>query len=221
MDLFAHLMRKDVSNAIHVPADGFLLFHRSTGGTNMPPVCRLLACEHVWKESIIVLLQHVCQTVRNPSKTAWKHNFCCADEPTGQFTFTWVTATTHSQSSGDPPAMCQEAAADVTRAVTARRGAGHALCLARLPRELDAIQVAVLLPLGCYGASWRASVGRVLPCHMSLTIAARDRTPGGSEWDVHCWTHTDWLLKLIASTSLSDLLSLSHRLSGIHYSVLA
>lgn len=49
--------------------------------------------------------------------------------------------------------MCQEAAADVTRAVTARRGAGHALCLARLPRELDAIQVAVLLPLGCYGAS--------------------------------------------------------------------
>lgn len=49
--------------------------------------------------------------------------------------------------------MCQEAATDVTRAVTARRGAGHALCLARLPRELDAIQVAVLLPLGCYGAS--------------------------------------------------------------------
>lgn len=30
----------------------------------------------------------------------------------------------------DPPAMCQEAAADVTRAVTARGGAGHALRLA-------------------------------------------------------------------------------------------
>lgn len=135
-------------------------------------------------ESIIALLQRVCQTVRNPSKTAWKQNFCCADKPTRQFTFKWVTATTHSQSSGDPPAMCQEAAADVTRAVTARRGAGHALCLARLPRKLDAIQVAVLLPLCCYGASWRTSVGRVLPCHMSLTIAARDRTPGGSEWDV-------------------------------------
>lgn len=55
--------------------------------------------------------------------------------------------------SGDAPAMCQEAAADMTRAVTARRGAGHALCLARLPRELDTVEVTVLLSLGCYGAS--------------------------------------------------------------------
>lgn len=55
--------------------------------------------------------------------------------------------------SGDAPAMCQEAAADMTRAVTARRGAGHALCLARLPRELDTIEVTVLLSLGCYRAS--------------------------------------------------------------------
>lgn len=39
----------------------------------------------------------------------------------------------------DPPAMCQEAAADVARAVTARRGAGHALRLAGLPCELDAV----------------------------------------------------------------------------------
>lgn len=44
--------------------------------------------------------------------------------------------------------MCQEAPADVTRAVAAWSGAGHALRLARLPRELDAVQVAVLLPLG-------------------------------------------------------------------------
>lgn len=126
-------------------------------------------------------------------------------------------------SSGDPPAMCQEAAADVTWAVTTRCGAGHALCLARLPRELDAIQVAVLLSLGCYGASWCASVGCVLPCHMSLTIAARDWTPGETERDVlrgdminsvlhyHCLTHA-WFIcfiqtsKLITSSPLNDLL---------------
>lgn len=49
--------------------------------------------------------------------------------------------------------MCQEAAANVTRAIAAGGGAGHALRLARLPRELNAVQVAVLLSLGCDGAS--------------------------------------------------------------------
>lgn len=49
--------------------------------------------------------------------------------------------------------MCEETAADVTRAVTARRWTGHALRLAGLPRELDAVHVAVFLSLGCYGAS--------------------------------------------------------------------
>lgn len=49
--------------------------------------------------------------------------------------------------------MCQEAAADVTRAIASRSGAGHALRLARLPRELNAVKVTVLLSLGGYGAS--------------------------------------------------------------------
>lgn len=73
--------------------------------------------------------------------------------------------------------MCQEAPADVTRAVAAWGGAGHALRLARLPRELDAVQVAVLLPLGSQRAARRASVGHVLARHVSLTVAAGDRTP--------------------------------------------
>lgn len=77
--------------------------------------------------------------------------------------------------------MRQEASADVTRAVAARRRAGHALRLPGLPRELNAIQVSVLLPLGCDGASGRASVGRVLPCHMTLTVTSRDRTPEGGK----------------------------------------
>lgn len=77
--------------------------------------------------------------------------------------------------------MCQKAAADVTWAVTARCGAWHALCLARLPCELDAIQVAVLLSLGCYGASWCTSMGCILSCHVSLTITTRDWTPEGTE----------------------------------------
>lgn len=55
--------------------------------------------------------------------------------------------------SRDPPPMCQEAAANVTRAIASWSGAGHALRLARLPGELNAIQVTVLLSLGCYGAS--------------------------------------------------------------------
>lgn len=48
----------------------------------------------------------------------------------------------------DPPPMCEEAPTDVTRAVTARGGTGHAVCLPSLPCELGAIHVTVLLPLG-------------------------------------------------------------------------
>lgn len=73
--------------------------------------------------------------------------------------------------------MRQEASADVTRAVAAWRRAGHALRLPGLPRELNAVQVSVLLPLGCDGASGRASVGCILPRHVTLTITSRDRTP--------------------------------------------
>lgn len=73
--------------------------------------------------------------------------------------------------------MCQEAAADVARAVASRRGAGHALRLAGLPRELNAVEVTVLLPLGCYGAPRSASVGHVLPGHMTLAVTPWNRTP--------------------------------------------
>lgn len=47
-----------------------------------------------------------------------------------------------------PPAMGQEAAADVSRSVTSRRRAAHPICFARLPNVLRAVDVAVLLPLG-------------------------------------------------------------------------
>lgn len=52
-----------------------------------------------------------------------------------------------------PPPVCQEAAAHVARAVAPRGGAGHAVCLPRLPRELRAVHVPVLLPLGRQGAA--------------------------------------------------------------------
>lgn len=72
--------------------------------------------------------------------------------------------------------MCQEAATDMPRAVAAWCRAGHALCFTRLPRELNSIQVAIFLSLGCYGTSRSTSVGRVFPRHMSLTITTWDRT---------------------------------------------
>lgn len=77
--------------------------------------------------------------------------------------------------------MCQEAAANVTRAVAAGGGAGHALRLAGLPRELNAVKVTVLLPLGCDGASRSTSVGHILPRHVALTITAWNWTPEGLE----------------------------------------
>lgn len=55
--------------------------------------------------------------------------------------------------SRDPPPMCQEAATDMTRAITSWSGAGHALCLARLPCELNAVKITIFLSLCCYGAS--------------------------------------------------------------------
>lgn len=73
---------------------------------------------------------------------------CCADEPRCVLAGSREGAGGAAEFCGTPPAMCQEAPADVTRAVAAWSGAGHALRLARLPRELDAVQVAVLLPLG-------------------------------------------------------------------------
>ena len=79
--------------------------------------------------------------------------------------------------------MREEAAADVSRAVAARRGAGHPVRLPRLPGELRsvsvAVSVAVLLPLGRQRAARRAAVRRVLPRHVTLSVTARDRTPGG------------------------------------------
>lgn len=53
----------------------------------------------------------------------------------------------------DLPPMGQEAATDMSRAVAAWCRAGHALCFSRLPCELDSVQVAIFLSLGCDGAT--------------------------------------------------------------------
>lgn len=45
--------------------------------------------------------------------------------------------------------MGEETAADVSRAVASRRRAAHPICFARFPNILGAVDVAVLLPLGC------------------------------------------------------------------------
>lgn len=83
-----------------------------------------------------------------------------------------------SASGGDEPAMGQEAAADVARAVAARGRTRHPVRLAGLPDELRPVDVAVLLPLGRQGAARGAAVGGVLPGHVTLSVTARHRTPG-------------------------------------------
>lgn len=77
------------------------------------------------------------------------------------------------------PAVGEEAAADVPRAVAARRGAGHALRLDRLPGELGAVEVAVLLPLGRQRTPGRAAVRGVLAGDVALAITPGHRAPGG------------------------------------------
>lgn len=73
--------------------------------------------------------------------------------------------------------MGEEAPAHVSGAIAAWSRAGHAVCLARLPDELRAVNIAVLLPLGRQGAAGGAAVGGVLPSHMTLPVAPRDWTP--------------------------------------------
>lgn len=82
--------------------------------------------------------------------------------------------------------MREEAATDVPGAVTARRGAGHALRLHGLPGELGAIEVPVLLPLGRQGAPGRTSVGGVLAGDVALAIAPGHGAPGGQRGKLGC-----------------------------------
>lgn len=75
---------------------------------------------------------------------------------------------------GGLPAVREEAAADVPGPVAPGRGARHALCLDRLPGELGAVEVAVLLPLGRQGAPRRAAVGRILAGDVALAVTPGD-----------------------------------------------
>lgn len=94
---------------------------------------------------------------------------------------------------GHSPAVREEAAADVPGTVTPGRGAGHALRLDRLPGELGAIEVPVLLPLGRQGAAGGTAVGGVLPGDVALAVTPRDGAPEGrrethfTAWRSHPW----------------------------------
>ena len=79
--------------------------------------------------------------------------------------------------------MRQEAAADVHRAVAPRRGTNHDLFVDRLPGELGAIEVPVLLPLGRQGTPGRTAVGGVLPCYVALAVTPGDGAPGADRAD--------------------------------------
>ena len=83
--------------------------------------------------------------------------------------------------------MCQEAPTDMSRSIAARGWARHAICLSGLPGKLGAVNVAVLLPFGRQGAACRTAVGRILPRHMTLSVAAWDGTPG--ERNGHNFAH--------------------------------
>lgn len=65
----------------------------------------------------------------------------------------------------------------MTWAVAAWSGTGHAVCLPSLPCELCAIHVAVFLPLGSQRTTWCAAMRCILPCHVTLSITTRYRTP--------------------------------------------
>lgn len=82
---------------------------------------------------------------------------------------------------GHSPAVREEAAADVPGTVAPGRGAGHALRLDRLPGELGAIEVPVLLPLGCQGAAGGTAVGGILPGDVALAVTPRDGAPEGRQ----------------------------------------
>lgn len=74
--------------------------------------------------------------------------------------------------------MCEEAAADVPGAIAAGCGTGHALRLDRLPGELGAIEVPVLLPLGRQGTAGGAAVGGILPGDVALAVTPGNGAPG-------------------------------------------
>lgn len=91
------------------------------------------------------------------------------------------------------PAVCEEAAADVPGAVAPWSGTGHALRLHRLPGELGAIEVPVLLPLGRQGAAGGAAVGGVLPGDVALAVAAGNGAPGSRQRDMlSCLASPRW-----------------------------
>lgn len=95
--------------------------------------------------------------------------------------------------------MREEAAADVPRPVASRRGTRHALRLDRLPGELGAIEVPVLLPLGCQGAAGCAAVGGVLPGYVALAVTPGNRASGEQTHETHAVvlpSYTWWPLQL-------------------------
>lgn len=90
--------------------------------------------------------------------------------------------------------MGEKAATDVARAVAPWGGAGHAVCLARLPRERRSVHITVFLTFGGQRAAGCAAVRCVLPCHVTLAVAAWHWTPkdighSGRE-RAHTDTHT-------------------------------
>lgn len=75
------------------------------------------------------------------------------------------------------PAVCEEAAVGVSRAVAARRGAGGTLGLEGLPGEGRTVEEPLLLAAGSQRAAVGAAVGGVLPTDVAQAVAARNWTP--------------------------------------------
>lgn len=96
------------------------------------------------------------------------------------------------QSHTGVPPVGEEAATDVARAIAAWGGAGHAVCLARLPGERRSVHITVFLTLGGQRAAGCTAVGCILPSHMTLAITAWHRTPTdiGHSRDEFTHTHT-------------------------------
>lgn len=85
--------------------------------------------------------------------------------------------TIHSVPVSYTPPVGEKAATDMAWAITSRCGACHTISFSRLPWKWSSVHKTILLTLGSQWAAGCTAMRGVLPCHMTLTVTPRYRTP--------------------------------------------